>query len=607
MLSLSRLSITGQRVLVACIWLSLIVITTGLTLQKTAELTFAAKRSEAQHLVECARAGIEPFVQAARTGAMTKAEAQAKALAALKAIRYDGKNYIFAYRDDGMTLLVPNLKQIGTNRLHVTDAHNFAYVKAFVDTAHRGGGFVSYVFPKAGETTPEPKVSYILGVPDWDWLIGTGLYVDDVIGNLIKAGLNVSLIVAPLLLASLWTINMVNQSGSSMIKGLTVRMRRLAEGDLESPIDSQDRRDEIGQMAQALVCFRVAAMEKAQLEARQAALAAESEADRNLNEAQRAAARQALEAVVTDLAAGLRRLSEGDLTSRLEQPFAPDYEPLRLDFNSALDKLDMTLGEIAGAIGGLKSGAGEITHAADDLSRRTEKQAASLEQTASALDEITATVHKSAEGAGEAAAVMKNAEDEASASSQVVHETIAAMKAIETSSGQIASIIGVIDEIAFQTNLLALNAGVEAARAGEAGRGFAVVASEVRALAQRSADAAKEIKTLINASSIQVQKGVSLVDRTGQSLERLLALVAKINQRVAAIAASAAEQATGLREVNAAMNQMDQVTQQNAAMVQQSTAASHALAQESATLATLVERFSLRHVAEASPSRRRAA
>jgi methyl-accepting chemotaxis protein len=253
---------------------------------------------------------------------------------------------------------------------------------------------------------------------------------------------------------------------------------------------------------------------------------------------------------------------------------------------------------------------GEITHAADDLSRRTEQQAASLEETAAALDEITATVHKSAEGAGEAADVMKTAEEVASASSQVVQETISAMKAIEASSGQIASIIGVIDEIAFQTNLLALNAGVEAARAGEAGRGFAVVASEVRALAQRSADAAKEIKTLIGASSIQVQKGVGLVDRTGQSLERLLALVEKIDHRVAAIASSAAEQATGLREVNTAMNQMDQVTQQNAAMVEQSTAASHALAQESSTLAALVERFSLRRsrsVAASTLSNARAA
>jgi methyl-accepting chemotaxis protein len=610
MFSISRLSIGSQRGLVAFISLGLVLLTTGLTLQKTAELTFAAKRSEVQHVVESARTVIEPYVEAARTGAMSQADAQAKALGTLKAIRYDGKNYIFAYGGDGMTLLTPNAKQIGTNRLTAKDAHGFLYVKAFVDTAHKGGGFVSYVFPKAGATTPEPKVSYIAALPDWDWAIGSGVYVDDVIANLIDAGLKVSLIIIPLLLGSFWLIQRVNRISSSLIGALTLRMRGLAAGDLESPIASQERTDEIGQMAQALVVFRAAALEKVELEARQSGLAAQSEAERNLNDAERTAARQVVEAAVTALASGLARLSDGDLTFRLGQPFAPDYEPLRLDFNRAVDKLDTTLGEIAGAIGGLKSGASEITQAADDLSRRTEQQAASLEETAAALDQITATVHKSAEGAGEAAAVMKKAEQEASASGQVVQEAVEAMKAIETSSDQIGSIIGVIDEIAFQTNLLALNAGVEAARAGEAGRGFAVVASEVRALAQRSADAAKEIKALISASSVQVQKGVSLVDRTGQSLERLLALVDQINHRVAAIAASAAEQATGLKEVNAAMNQMDQVTQQNAAMVEQSTAASHALAQESATLATLVERFSLRDVGRppaASASRRRAA
>jgi methyl-accepting chemotaxis protein len=294
-------------------------------------------------------------------------------------------------------------------------------------------------------------------------------------------------------------------------------------------------------------------------------------------------------------------LAEGDLTYRLNQPFASDYEPLRHDFNTAIDKLEDTLSEIAGAIGGLHAGSGEVAQAADDMSRRTEQQAASLEETAAALDQITATMRKSADGAGEAAAVMVKAGEEATASKLVVRDAVDAMKEIETSSNQISKIIG--DEIAFQTNLLALNAGVEAARAGDAGKGFAVVASEVRALAQRSAQAAKEIKALISASSTQVQMGVSLVDRTGQSLGRLLDLVHEINDRVAAISASAQEQATGLREVNSAVNQMDQVTQQNAAMVEQSTATSHTLAQESDALARLVQRFTMRDRAMAGSGR----
>jgi methyl-accepting chemotaxis protein len=241
----------------------------------------------------------------------------------------------------------------------------------------------------------------------------------------------------------------------------------------------------------------------------------------------------------------------------------------------------------------VRSGADEITRSSDDLAKRTERQAASLKQTAAALDQINATVGKTASGASEARDVVNAAKSDAERSGKVVRETVTAMQEIETSSKQISSIIGVIDEIAFQTNLLALNAGVEAARAGDAGRGFAVVATEVRALAQRSADAAKEIKALIATSGRQVAEGVTLVGETGAALGRIMALVANLDAQVAAIAGSAKEQATGLKEVNAAINQMDQVTQQNAAMVEQTSAASHAMADEAAALAALVEQFSI--------------
>jgi methyl-accepting chemotaxis protein len=284
-------------------------------------------------------------------------------------------------------------------------------------------------------------------------------------------------------------------------------------------------------------------------------------------------------------------LSEGDLVYRLNTPFDGEYEQLRRDFNDAMTKLQDAMSVIAANTQGIRSGGEEISKAADDLSRRTEQQAASLEETAAALDEITATVKKTAEGANEARTVVAAAKGDAEHSGQVVSKAVAAMSAIESSSGQIGQIIGVIDEIAFQTNLLALNAGVEAARAGDAGRGFAVVASEVRALAQRSAAAAKEIKTLISASSQQVGAGVELVGETGKSLERIVAQVNRINTLVMDIAASAQEQAAGLAEVNTAVNQMDQVTQQNAAMVEQSTAASHAMAQEAEDLSRLVRQF----------------
>ena len=237
------------------------------------------------------------------------------------------------------------------------------------------------------------------------------------------------------------------------------------------------------------------------------------------------------------------------------------------------------------------------------MSRRTEHNAATLEETAAALDEITATVKRTAEGAKQADQVVRNARADAEQSGVIVSNAVEAMSKIERSAKEISQIIGVIDEIAFQTNLLALNAGVEAARAGDAGRGFAVVASEVRALAQRSADAAKEIKTLIGASTQQVGQGVSLVGQTGEALQRIVGGVGEITTLVTEIAASSQEQSAGLSQVNIAVNQMDQVTQQNAAMVEESTAAAHSLRREANQLAQLVARFRVSGGAAAPPAR----
>ena len=309
------------------------------------------------------------------------------------------------------------------------------------------------------------------------------------------------------------------------------------------------------------------------------------------SEAERARAEQEQKEVVDALADSLRRLSDGDLTARVEAAFNGDYRRLKDDYNSAIESMRDTLNAISGATGSLRNGANEIASASDDLSRRTEQQAANLEETAAALDQITATVKRSAEGAKQASSAASGAKQEAERSGDVVREAVAAMGEIEGSSKQISQIIGVIDEIAFQTNLLALNAGVETARAGEAGKGFAVVAQEVRALAQRSAEAAKEIKTLISSSTSQVERGVKLVGEAGHALTGIVSKVTEIDGLISEIAQSAQEQATGLNEVNSAVNQMDEVTQQNAAMVEEATAAASGLNTEAAELARLVSQF----------------
>jgi methyl-accepting chemotaxis protein len=295
--------------------------------------------------------------------------------------------------------------------------------------------------------------------------------------------------------------------------------------------------------------------------------------------------------IVQALKTGLRHLSDGDLTTGITGSFRPEYEPLRDDFNRAVRALQDAMLRVVENADSIRGEAADISSAADDLSGRTEHQAATLEETAAALDELTVNVRTAADSATLANRVVSEAKTNAETSSGIVREAVLAMGEIEASSGKISRIIGVIDDIAFQTNLLALNAGVEAERAGESGRGFAVVGSEVRALAGRSADAAREINELISVSSQNVRRGVDLVGQTGRALEEIIGSVSNISSHMSGIAVSAREQSAGLVEINTAINRLDQVTQQNAAMFEETTAASHSLTREAAVLARTMGRF----------------
>ncbi|MBB4199790.1 hypothetical protein CCR94_24065 [Rhodoblastus sphagnicola] len=329
--------------------------------------------------------------------------------------------------------------------------------------------------------------------------------------------------------------------------------------------------------------------QEAEAAERERDMAAKAEETRKHAEAEALARERS--AVARTIGAGLAKLAEKDLTYHITEDMPEAYAQLQADFNAAIEQLADAFEGVRASTDSVHSGAEEIAVASNDLSRRTEQQAASLEQTAAALDQITATVNKTAAGARVAREAVSGARVDAQHGGAIVRKAVEAMSKIEKSSHQISQIIGVIDEIAFQTNLLALNAGVEAARAGDAGRGFAVVASEVRALAQRSAGAAKEIKDLISTSSSQVSEGVSLVAETGKALSQIEDRVSEIAGVITDIASSAEEQATGLQQVNSAVNQMDQGTQQNAAMSEQATAASQSLAQETDRLAMMISEF----------------
>ena len=409
------------------------------------------------------------------------------------------------------------------------------------------------------------------------------------------------------LLAAAFSLWLTRAAISGPLSRLAARMGLLAHGDLSVEIDGEQRRDEIGDMARAVLVFKKAAMEKADLEHEASERRVEAERERARHEQAQGEAISTERAIVAaSLGTALSRLAQKDLTYRMPADIPEAYRKLQADFNEAIAQLESAMKSVTGSADSIKSGTREIAAASDDLSRRTEQQAASLEETAAAIGEITTTVRKSAEGANHAREVVTAADVDAKKSAVVVGQAVEAMGAISESSGQIGQIIGVIDEIAFQTNLLALNAGVEAARAGDAGRGFAVVASEVRALAQRSAEAAKEIKELISKSTTQVEAGVKLVGETGKSLERIIAQVMELNNVIADIAAGAKEQATALQQVNRAISQMDQSTQQNATMVEESTAASHSLSQETQQLARLMDQFRLGGGGEKSAGLRQA-
>ena len=389
---------------------------------------------------------------------------------------------------------------------------------------------MAYEWPKPGIADPQPKLSFVAGFQPWGWVIGTGVYIDDLQQQLWSSAKR-SLTVGSVIIAFIGVVTVFSvRRMSAALRAMTVAMAEWAAGKFDVVLPGLGRKDEIGDIAAAVEAFKRKAIEKAHLESEAEALRHQRETDataqrqRAEQELQMKAAEERAKAaeevawVMRSLAQGLKRLSSGDLACRLDDEFSPAYQQIRDDFNTALSGLQETVGSIVDVAREVAGASAEISASTTDLSQRTEEQAASLEHTSASMKEISGTVKQNAQSAEAANASASATCDVAQHNSEVVTKAVAAMARIEESSRKISDIIGVIDEIARQTNLLALNAAVEAARAGEAGRGFAVVASEVRSLAQRSAQAANDIKDLITNSSVQVREGADLVNGAGASL-----------------------------------------------------------------------------------------
>ncbi|WP_331373233.1 methyl-accepting chemotaxis protein [Sinorhizobium chiapasense] len=393
------------------------------------------------------------------------------------------------------------------------------------------------------------------------------------------------------LIAAIVTAIWYSRRLTKPISALVKDMNRLAGGDTAIACTGQERKDEIGDMARSVVVFRDAAIDRVRLEKAAEDTRTSMEDERRARDVARMEEARHIGKAVDELAAGLERLSLGDLTTCLDQPFVEGLDRLRLDYNMSLDRLSLTLRDVKTRIAHIHGDTGEMRDAVDQLAKRTEHQALSLEQAAAALGTITLTVRRTAEHATSATQIAAAAKDSSDQSSNVVNDAVDAMGRIEAASHSISQIIGTINDIAFQTNLLALNAGVEAARAGEAGKGFAVVAHEVRELAQKSAVAAREIKTIITASADEVANGVSLVRAAGDALSRISGQIHAINDQISEIAADARAQVSGLQDVNETVRELDRMTQQNNAMVEESTAMTHRLSNEASGLSELVSQF----------------
>ncbi|WEK04438.1 MAG: methyl-accepting chemotaxis protein [Candidatus Devosia phytovorans] len=568
------------------------------------------KRTEIQSVVQTGASIVEHYYELAQAGTMTTEAAQAEALDSLRAVRYQGEEYLFVDNYDYINVMhAYQPEKQGTNRKDVTDGNGKLYLDELITQAKtQGSYFINYAF-KDKDGAFKDKVTYAQAFEPWGWVIASGVLMTTVEAIFWQAAITSALITLGVMASVLLLGGLIARAISKPVTGLTQDMTRIADNDFSIVLEGQDRRDEIGAMARAVEVFRENGLKVSQMTEAEAARIISDQKNRQqmMSELQSAFGNvvdaaiagdftrrveaefpdpelnglaSSVNSLVSTVDRGLEEsgqvltaLANTDLTKRVEGQYQGAFAQLKADTNAVGDKLTDVVTQLRNTSRSLRVATGEILAGANDLSERTTKQAATIEETSAAMEQLASTVLQNAQRAKDASLNAAEVTRTAEEGGQVMAKANEAMAAIETSSGKISNIIGMIDDIAFQTNLLALNASVEAARAGDAGKGFAVVAVEVRRLAQSAASASSDVKVLIEQSAGEVGLGSRLVSDAAARLTAMLDAARSNNQLMDGIARDSNEQAAAIDEVNVAVRQMDEMTQHNAALVEETNAA----------------------------------